>query len=227
MKTALPIRRWTSDEFDRMFECGLLAPRGYELLDGVVYNTQGFVKRWSVHDLDRLAEAGVITHTEHAEMVAGSVFEPRSLLPRHSFLRARLCRVLWEATRDDDSVMVSPTGYVLLDDATIVAPEAFLITREAHENADAWPGPADTLLITEIVDPLYGTLLDLKLDLYAEFNLPEVWYVDSVRGTITVYASPEEGEFRHIAEYRRSESWSSAALKGARIQTTEVVGPER
>jgi len=36
MKTALPIRRWNVDDFDKMMECGLLAPRGYELLDGIV-----------------------------------------------------------------------------------------------------------------------------------------------------------------------------------------------
>ena len=39
MKTALPIRRWSSGGFDKMMEHGLLAPRGYELIDGVVYNT--------------------------------------------------------------------------------------------------------------------------------------------------------------------------------------------
>src|SRR5215216_3513891 len=89
MKTALPIRRWKSDEFDKMFELGLLAPRGYELLDGVVYNTQGFVKRWSVYGFDRLAEGGVITPEERAELVSGAVFEPRSFRPLHGWARRR------------------------------------------------------------------------------------------------------------------------------------------
>jgi len=103
METALPIRRWTVEDFDKMMECGLLAPRGYELLNGVVYNTQGFVKRWSVYDLDRLAEAGVISAKEHAELIAGAVFAPRMLQPFHSYLRTNLIQLLCDVVRDDDS----------------------------------------------------------------------------------------------------------------------------
>jgi Uma2 family endonuclease len=227
MKTTLPIRRWRSDEFDKMFECGLLAPRGYELPDGVVYNTQGFVKRWSVYDFDRLAEAGVITPKEHAELIAGSVFEPRSFRPRHSYIRTKLIYLLLEATRDDDSAIVSPTGYVMLSDESIVAPEVCIITREAHEDVETWPRADDVLLVTEIVDPMYATLLDLKLRVYAEFNLQEVWYVDAIRGTLTVHTSPKAGAFQTVAEYGRGESWNSAALKGALIRTTDAVGPKR
>lgn len=227
METTLPVRRWNTDEFDKMFECGLLAPRGYELLNGVVYNTQGFVKRWSVYDFDCLAEAGVITPKEHAELIAGSVYEPRSFRPLHSYVRTNLSHLLFEATRDDRSVIVSPTGYLLLDQETIVAPEVFVLTREAHRNIDTWPRSRDVPLVTEIVDPLYTTLLDLKLRMYAEFNLQEVWYVDAIRGTVTVHASPNAGAFQDVAEYGRGESWNSAALKGALIQTTDAVGPER
>ncbi|HEU4562232.1 MAG TPA: Uma2 family endonuclease [Longimicrobium sp.] len=110
---------------------------------------------------------------------------------------------------------------------TIVAPEVCVITHEAHENVETWPRADDVLLVTELVDPIYATLLDLKLRVYAEFNLQEVWYVDAVRGTVAVHASPQDGEFQQVAEYRRGESWNSAALKGALVHATDAVGPER
>jgi Uma2 family endonuclease len=90
-----------------------------------------------------------------------------------------------------------------------------------------WPRADDVLLVTEIVDPMYATLLDLKLRVYAEFNLQEVWYVDAIRGTLTVHTSPKAGAFQSVAEYGRGESWNSAALKGALIRTTDAVGPKR
>jgi Uma2 family endonuclease len=223
----LPLRRWTVGDFDRMMELGLVAPRGYELLEGVVYNTQGFVKRWSIYDFDRLADAGVITPEERAELIAGSVFQPRSFRPLHASIRTRLNRLLFEATRDDASVIVSPTGYVLLDDETMVAPEIFVMAREAHENFDAWPGAGDVTLISEIVDPLYSTLLEMKRGLYAQFAIPELWYVDPVRGTVAVHVTPKDGEYRDVREYRRGETWASAALRGARLSVDEAVGRER
>ena len=227
MKTTLPIRRWTVDDFDKMIEFGLLAPRAYELLDGVVYNTQGFVKRWSVYDFDRMAEGGVITPEERAELVAGTVFQPRSLRPLHSYVRAKLVRMLFEATQLDDSVIVSPTGYVLLDDETIVAPEIFVMTMQAHENVDAWPGAADVPFVAEIVDPLFATMVEMKRSVYARFGIPELWIVDPVRGTVAVHASPEGDAYREVAEYRRGDSWRSSALKGALVQTIDAVGRER
>jgi hypothetical protein len=67
----------------------------------------------------------------------------------------------------------------------------------------------------------------MELRTYAEFNLREVWYADGICGRVTVHASPEDGEFRHVVEYRRGESWNSEALKGALIETIDAVGPER
>lgn len=227
MKTTLPIRRWNTDEFDRMIELGLLAPRGYELLDGVVYNTNGFARRWSAYDFDRMAEGGVITQEERAELVEGAVFEPRSFWPLHASIRTRIIYTLHKAVHDDESVMASPTGYVLLDDSTIVAPEVFLLTREAFENWDAWPRAGDVPLIIEILNPLYSAVVETKQRIYAQFGIPELWHVDPVRGMVTVFHSAELGEYREVADYRRGESWSSPALRGREVRVEDVVGPAR
>jgi Uma2 family endonuclease len=227
MKTSLPIRRWTSDDFDKMMEHGLLAPRGYELIDGIVYNTQGFVKRWSVYDLDRLAESGVITATERAELIEGAVFKPRGIRPIHSYVRMLLNRLLFEATREDDSVIVSPTGYLLLDDETLVAPESFVMTMAAHSKSDEWPGANDVSLVTEIAGPLFTVLIDLKRPIYARHKIPELWIIDPDRGLITVHATPADGDYRDVRVYRRGDVWRSAALRGATVRVEDAVGPER
>jgi Uma2 family endonuclease len=118
----------------------------------------------------------------------------------------RLSELLFKATRQDDSVIVSPTGYVHLDDETLVAPEMFVLTREAHENFDAWPKAADVPLIVEIVDPMHVVLVELKRDVYARFGIPELWLVDPVRGTVTVYTEPAAGG---IAKSRSSPATTS------------------
>jgi len=124
-------------------------------------------------------------------------------------------------------VIVSPTGYVLFDDVTVVAAEVFLMTMEAHENRDAWPGAGDVPLIAEIVDPMYAVLIDLKRDVYARFGIPELWLIDADRRSVVVNSSPRGGAYSGVAEFGRGESWRSNALRGTHVRTDEIVGRER
>lgn len=219
----IPLRRWNVDEFDRMSEIGVLSPRGYELLDGVVYDTNGYLRRWSVRDYDRMAEAGLITAEERAELVEGCVVQPLGFKWRRASIAMRLAHLLWDAVRE--TRIVSRVTSVVLDDETMICPDLAVLHYRDDFYADQYPGPEDVPLVVEITEPLSSHYYGTKRGLYANAGMAELWELEPDRGVVVVCLAPEAGEYRDHREYRHGQSWVSPALGGREVRVEDVLGP--
>ena len=221
----IPLRRWTVDEFDRMSETGVLSPRGYELLDGVVYDTNGYLRRWSVRDYGRMAEAGLITEEERAELVEGCVVQPLGFKWRRASLGMRLSYLLWDAVRE--AGIVSRVSSVVLDDETMICPDLAVLHYRDDFYADQYPGSEDVSLVVEIADPLSSHYHGTKRGLYAKAGVAELWELEPGGGVVVVCLVPESGKYRERREYRHGDSWISPALGGREVRVADVLGPPR
>lgn len=225
MTAGPPLRLWTVDEFDRMFEIGILAPRGHELIDGTVYTTSGFVHRWSVRDYGRMVDAELITLEEHAELVEGLVVDP----PGFRWVRASIAtRLLNGALRDAarEFGQVSAVGHIVLDDETLVHPELAVLRFGKEPYVEGYPRAEDLLVAIEIVEPLRSAYTDMKRERYARAAVPELWRIESDRGVIVGHTDPRAGEYQEVREYGRGEVIISPALGGREVRVEDVLGPE-
>jgi hypothetical protein len=225
MTEQLPIRRWNVDEFDQMSHIGILSPAGYELLDGVVHDTNGYVRLWSVRDYDRMAEAGLITAEEHAELIEGHVVQPLGFRWTRAYVRMWLGHLLQPAAGKFG--IVSQVGHLMLDDGTMVHPAIKVLRRKDDFYADRYPGADDVLLVVEVLNPLAQQYVNARCELYARHAVPEYWLVDLERGAVRVHLTPDAAEYRDVREYRYDVAFESPALRGYKVRLADVLRPER
>lgn len=220
------IRRFNTDEFDRLMEIGLIALRAYELIDGIVYNTSGFPRHWSLRDYELMVEAGLLTREEHAELVDGYVVTlPRSLAIQSS-IRCRAHEYLYRLL--DDPILFSGAGHsIVFDDANLACPDFCALRWKDNYYGHAWPRASDVFAIMDVsVEPLVAEH-DVRQRQFARFRVPEFWHLDGKADTVTVCKTPVDAQYQDVCVYEHGEVFTSEALGGLTIPVDELIGPER
>ncbi len=158
--------------------------------------------RYSVHDYYRMAETGILPHGARVELIEGETFDMTPIGRRHAYCVDQLTKRLVLAAADHAVVRVQ--NPVRLSDFSEPQPDLALLRLPAEHYAERHPGPEDVLLIVEVADSSLGYDRDVKLPLYAQYGIPEVWLVDMEKRQVTRYSQPT------------GDGYSMAALLGDR-----------
>src|SRR3954447_26255300 len=90
--------------------------------------------------------------------------------------------------------MVSVHNPLLLDDASMPAPDIVLLDRDAPQ--DQYPSPRDTYLIVEVAGYTLPYDRRVRGPLYARAGIPEHWTVDLNGGGMGVAPEPSAAGYR-------------------------------
>ena len=88
--------------------------------------------------------------------------------------------------------------------------------------ASAHPGPEDILLIVEVADSSLGFDREEKVSLYAAAGIPDVWLVDLVGKTLSVYRKPAHGTYSEVAHHRSDAIIAIPGLPEAQLAVSEL-----
>jgi Uma2 family endonuclease len=90
--------------------------------------------------------------------------------------------------------------------------------------AQANPQAADVFLIIEVADSSVEYDRDLKIPLYAQAGVMEVWLVNLPKETIEIYSQPFEGKYLEIGLVKRGESLSAKSIPNLTIDAHAILG---
>ena len=210
-QTTLPIRRFNVDEYYKMAEIGILPEGGCELLGGVVY-MKGVDRPWrfTVDDYYAMAEAGILTHDERVELVNGEIIQMSPIGDRHAYSVDELVDLL--VYRFRGRARIRCQNPVRIDGRREVQPDIAVLKLRDDLYSSGHPGPADVLLLIEVSDTTLSYDRDVKLPMYAQFDIPESWIVNIPDGVVEVYTDPSDGEYRTRRVYAADESVSPTSF---------------
>jgi Uma2 family endonuclease len=150
----------------------------------------------SVDKYEQMIGAGILDENDRVELIRGEILDKMPIGDLHVDVVNRLNRKF--VTMLDESVTVSVQNPVVLADSE-PEPDIVLYTRKAPGKARA----SDVHLIVEVAESSLEFDRSIKLPLYAEAGIPEVWIVNLVDRQIDVYSRPQlDGSFASI-ETRR------------------------
>jgi Uma2 family endonuclease len=216
---ALPMRRWTVDEYHRMQEAGLLVDgEKVELLHGWINakhpdkydESRGWdrkkpdmppsweMRRWSVDEYHKLIEIGVLGPEDKVELIRGWIVKKMSINPPHANALSMLSTLF--------SVMLHPQWIIRPQNPfaapdsepepdLLIAPGPWSLYNDRH------PSPKDANLVVEVSDSSLRYDRTTKLELYAEVGVPEYWIVNLVDGIVEVYSQPRGKKYRKRTDY--------------------------
>ncbi|PEN07707.1 hypothetical protein CRI93_06915 [Longimonas halophila] len=156
--------------------------------------------RFSVSDYHRMAEAGVLRPDLNVELLNGHIYEMSPIGSQHAACVRRLTRV-FSAHVHPEQALVSVQNPIVLPPDSEPEPDVALLKPRDDDYASRHPRPEDVLLVVEVADSSLPFDQEVKVPLYAQAGLSEVWVVALDEDRVHAYRMPESGSYREHALY--------------------------
>ena len=108
-----------------------------------------------------------------------------------------------------------------LSGRTELQPDVALVKWDDYSQGH--PGPDDVLLLIEVSDTTIQSDRGVKLPLYAQSGIREVWIVDLSARTVETYSEPEGSSYARSGSVGLDGELSAAALGDVSLSVREIL----
>ena len=179
-------------------------------------------RQFTIKEYHQMPAAGIIKESERVELIRGEIVKMSPIGRFHAACVNRLVRIF---TREiGDRAIVAPQNPVELDDYSEPQPDIGLLEPRPDFYASGHPKPADILLIVEVADSTIKYDREVKVPLYAEDKIREVWLVDINQQCLEVYREPTPNGYAQVEKFQRGQSLSIQRFPDLAIQVAEILG---
>lgn len=164
-----------------------------KILKGV--NTMQLITRkFNVTEYHKMAATGILTPKDRVELIRGEIISMSSIGLKHAACVNRLNRLFHQKL--DDQVIVSVQNSIQLDNLSEPQPDIVLLKARSDFYENKVPQPSDVYLLIEVSDSILNYDQTIKLPLYAEHQIPEVWIINLNNKTLEIYRQPQDNKYQ-------------------------------
>ncbi|HEX9699765.1 MAG TPA: Uma2 family endonuclease [Acidobacteriota bacterium] len=179
-------------------------------------------RRFDVDEYHVMVRAGILIEGDRVELIEGEIVEMHAIGSRHLACVIRLNRLLVQGLAELAAVSIQSS--VRLDRYSEPEPDVVVLRPRSDDYAAALPGPPDALLVIEVADTSLAYDRTVKLRLYAEAGVPEVWIVDLAAAAVEVHRQPSGEGYRHIERITEGRL-APAAFPDLELELIEILPP--
>ncbi|MDT5062725.1 MAG: hypothetical protein QOH63_3184 [Acidobacteriota bacterium] len=179
-------------------------------------------RHFNINEYYRMTDAGILSEGDRVELIEGEVVEMSPIGSRHAACVNRLNKLLNRLVASD--VIVRVQNPIILDDYSEPQPDISLLRPHPDFYAQGHPTPADVLLVVEVADSSTQFDREIKLPLYAQARLQEVWLVNLSDETVELYSQPANGAYQITQILKRGESLISPASPNLNLDVNAILG---
>jgi Uma2 family endonuclease len=181
-------------------------------------------RKFTVDDYHQMAEAGILGEDDRVELIRGEIIDTSPIGKRHAACVKRLTARLTELI--GRRAIVSVQDPLQLDDDSEVQPDVALLKfRTDYYDAEP-PKPEDTLLVVEVSDTTLAFDRRVKLPLYAQAGIPEVWLVNIQESVIELHTQPKDGVYSRIRRMRHGQRIAVSGFDAAYLDVDDKLGEQ-
>ena len=169
-----------------------------------------------------MGEAGILKEDERVELIDGRIMK-LSTPGSHQSATVRRLNELF-CRQADQGAIVSVRNPVRLDDYSEPQPDVALLRPRDDFYVDAHPDPSDVLLVVEVADTSEDYDRDVKLPLYAQAGVSEVWIVCLRDDLVLVHSDPVGGAYSELRQAKRGESVDIRGVPNLTIPVADILG---
>ena len=151
-------------------------------------------RRFTVEEYHQMTESGILTREDRVELINGEIISMSPINSPHAGCVKRINALFTRILREQ--VVVSVQDPLVVNDFSEPEPDVMLLKHRDDFYADAHPRPTDVYLLIEVADSSLPIDREVKLPLYAQAQIPEVWIINLAERTIEGYRSPSEGRYQ-------------------------------
>lgn len=162
-------------------------------------------RRFTSAEYHAMTAAGILSEDERVELIAGEIVKMAPIGSRHAGCVKKLNRRLSRAL--GDRALVSIQDPILLGEGVEPEPDLALLRPREDDYTLSHPRPGDVLLVIEVADASLDYDRRVKIPLYAQAGVPEMWIVNLLQGEIEVYHGPSERATGRLAPCGPATVW--------------------
>jgi Uma2 family endonuclease len=179
----------------------------------------------TVDDYYKLVEEGLLSEYDRVELIEGRIVEMAPIGDDHIAATIDLNDLFTDRLRGRASVSVQ--GSVNLALRSEPEPD-FAIVRHVpggrRKAKTRKPTPSEIFLIVEIANSSLAFDLGEKADLYARYDIQELWVVDIPHDRVVVYREPTTDGYASVVSLTRGETITPLAFPDVTFTTDEILG---
>lgn len=157
---------------------------------------QLLTRKFTVEEYQQMAELGILTAQEKVELIEGEIIKMSPIGLKHIATVNRLTNSFVNIFRE--KVIVSVQNPIELNNYSQPEPDVVLLKYVKDFYETKRPTPDDILLLIEVSDSTLKYDQDVKLPLYAQSKLNEVWLVNLIDHCLEVYRNPKGQKYQQI-----------------------------
>lgn len=182
-------------------------------------------RRLTVDEYEVMERAGIFNPDEHVELLDGELIEMASMGSRHTGCVSWNSH--WFEGRVSGRAIVRGQSAIRLPPFSEPEPDIVLARPRDDFYMTSHPEPADILLLIEVADTSIGLDRRIKLPLYAQAGIREVWIVNLDQRRVEVYREPEPGAYSSTTIYAGTDTFAPLAFPDLILDAGTVLGPVR
>ena len=178
--------------------------------------------RFSVDEYYKMIELGMLKDYEKAEIIEGELIKNMPIGNRHASCVEKLNEIL----RDElgKSVSLRSQQPVRFDDFNEPQPDLAILERREDFYSQITPVPNNVLILIEVSDTTLKYDRDVKLPLYAEAEIQEVWIINLQSNIVELHQRPSNGLYQFVKIFNRGETVQSEVLPNLTLSVDEILG---
>jgi Uma2 family endonuclease len=179
-------------------------------------------KKFTVGQYHQMIESGILTDRDRVELLQGEIIEMSPVGRQHAACVDRLNElfVLTFAAR----AIVRVQSPIHLDNNSEPQPDLAILQRRADFYANAHPQAGDVFALVEVSDTTIEFDRTVKVPLYAQNNIAEVWIVDIRAKTVQIYREPSIVGYQQVQNYRCGQRLSLQAFTDMQFSVDQLLG---
>lgn len=169
-----------------------------------------------------MLDAGILSPEDRVELIEGEVLEMAAISSLHAGCVNKLNSAF--TPRLLGRAMVGVKDPIRLSDFSEPEPDLTLLQPREDFYALSHPTAQDVFLIIEVGHVSLDYDRSVKVPLYAQSGIPEVWLFNVAQSTVEVYRQPGAGGYGQITRLGRGDRLSPAAFPDLVLDVGSLLG---
>jgi Uma2 family endonuclease len=179
-------------------------------------------KIFTVDEYHKMIDAGVFVGNSDFELIEGEIVKKMTQGDLHIACINRLN--MFFAPVLVGKAIVSVQNAVVISHISEPEPDLTLLKFREDFYASGKGTAENVLLLIEVSDSTVKYDRDVKISLYAEAEVAEVWLVNLPRQILEVYTQAEKGKYKIVAKYGKNQMVSPKLLPELEIKVSDILG---
>ena len=181
---------------------------------------QLMTRKFNVNEYHKMAETGILTPEDRVELIKGEILAMSPIGRKHAATVKRLNNFLTYQLQN--LAIISVQDPIQLNNLSEPQPDVVLLKPCSDFYESKIPEPEDIYLLIEVADSTIKYDQEVKLPLYAQSNISEVWIADLNNKTLEVYRQPQDKTY--LEQQKNVKSISPLAFPQITLTINDIFG---